>query len=68
MQRYLAPLTPAAPSTTTVFCSPPRPEMFPWALRLQTTSPSETLGSFKVTIDFTIVMFILILTNFQWCY
>ena len=32
---------PAAPLTTTVSYSPPHPEMFPWALRLQTTSPSE---------------------------
>ena len=42
MQRCPAPLMPAAPSTTTVFCSPPHPEMFLWALCLQTTSPSET--------------------------
>ena len=41
MQRCPAPLTPAAPLTTMVFCSSPHQEMFPWALRLQTTSPSE---------------------------
>ena len=42
MQRCPAPLMPAAPSTTMVSCSPPHPEMFPWAPRLQTTFPSET--------------------------
>ena len=42
MQRCLAPPMPAAPLTTTVSYSPPRPEMFPWALYLQTTSPSKT--------------------------
>ena len=42
MQRCPAPPMPAAPSTTTVSYSPPHPEMFPWALHLQTTSPSET--------------------------
>ena len=42
MQRCPASPMPAAPSTTTVSCSPPHPEMYPWALRLQTTSPSET--------------------------
>ena len=42
MQRCPAPPTPAAPLTTTVSCSPLYQEMFPWALRLQTTSPSET--------------------------
>ena len=41
-QKCPAPPMPAAPSTTTVSCSPPRAEMFPWALCLQTTSPSET--------------------------
>ena len=41
MQRCPAPPMPAAPSTTMVSCSPLHPEMFPWALRLQTTSPSE---------------------------
>ena len=42
-QRCPAPPMPAAPSTTTVSCSPPHLEMTPWkALRLQTTSPSET--------------------------
>ena len=40
-QRCPAPLMPAAPSTTMVSCSPPHPEMYPWALRPQTTSPSE---------------------------
>ena len=43
-QRCLAPPMPAAPLTTTVFYSPPHLEMFPWALRLQTTSPSEMLS------------------------
>ena len=42
MQRCLTPPMTAAPSTTTVSCSPPHPEMFPWALCLQTTSPSKT--------------------------
>ena len=40
-QRCPAPPMLAAPSTTTVFCSPLHQETFPWALRLQTTSPSE---------------------------
>ena len=42
MQRCPAPPMPAAPSTTTVSCSPLHQETYPWALRLQTTSPSET--------------------------
>ena len=42
MQRCPAPPMPAAPLTTTVSCSPLHQEMFPWALRLQTTSPSKT--------------------------
>ena len=42
-QRCPAPPTPIAPSTTTVSYSHPHPETTPWkALRLQTTSPSET--------------------------
>ena len=42
-QRCPAPPTPTVPSITTVSCSPPHPEMTLWkALRLQTTSPSET--------------------------
>ena len=41
MQRCPAPPMPAAPSTTTVSCSPLHPEMLPWALHLQTTPPSE---------------------------
>ena len=42
MQRCPAPPMPAVPSTTTVSCSPLHQETYPWALRLQTTSPSET--------------------------
>ena len=42
-QRCLAPPMPVTPSTTMVSCSLPHPETTPWkALRLQTTSPSET--------------------------
>ena len=42
-QRCPAPSMPAVPSTTTVSCSPPHPETTLWrALRLPTTSPSET--------------------------
>ena len=44
MQRYPAPPMPAAPSTTIVSCSPLHQETYPWALHLQTTSPSETLS------------------------
>ena len=40
-QRCPAPLMPAAPSTTTVSCSPLYPAEFPWALCLQITSPSK---------------------------
>ena len=45
MQRCPTPPMPTVPSTTTVSCSPPYPETTLWkALRLQTTSPSETLS------------------------
>ena len=44
MQRCPAPPMPAAPSTTTVSCSLPHPEMFLWALHPQITSSSEKLS------------------------
>ena len=47
-QRCPAPPTPVAPLTTIISCSPLHPEMFPWALHLQTTSPSEMLSQLTI--------------------